>query len=130
LPIGANGRRAGLRRDRCGHRRRHRGRRRGAFGSPLSRGTQVVVTDLAQIAPWVDSHYSLRKRDVLGATVIDLATLGARQSRLEEISRIRSGDANPVLLGHAATLVVARDPPEAARFGRPTESWRPAGFVQ
>jgi DNA repair protein RecN (Recombination protein N) len=72
----------------------------------LARGTQiVVVTHLAQIASWADAHFALRKRDVRGATVIELETLEARQARLEEIARMLSGDANPVSLKHAATLV-------------------------
>ncbi len=72
----------------------------------LARATQiVVVTHLAQIASWADRHYALRKRDAGGATTIELETLGARQARLEEIARMLSGDANPVSLKHAATLV-------------------------
>jgi DNA repair protein RecN (Recombination protein N) len=78
----------------------------GARLGRLARGTQiVVVTHLAQIASWADAHFALRKRDVRGATVIELETLGARQARLEEIARMLSGDANPVSLKHAATLV-------------------------
>jgi DNA repair protein RecN (Recombination protein N) len=78
----------------------------------LARDTQiVVVTHLAQIASWADLHHGLRKRNVRGATVIELETLGARQARLEEIARMLSGDANPVSLEHAATLVAgARTP--------------------
>ena len=72
----------------------------------LARVTQVVViTHLAQIASWADAHYALRKHDVRGATVIELETLDAKQARLEEIARMLSGDANPVSLKHAATLV-------------------------
>jgi DNA repair protein RecN (Recombination protein N) len=72
----------------------------------LARGTQIVViTHLAQIASWADLHHALRKRDVRGATVIELESLGARQARLEEIARMLSGDATPVSLKHAATLV-------------------------
>ncbi len=76
-------------------------------GSAGSRGaTQiVVVTHLAQIASWADTHYALRKREAGGATTIEVKTLGARQARLEEIARMLSGDANPVSLEHAATLV-------------------------
>jgi DNA repair protein RecN (Recombination protein N) len=72
----------------------------------LARGTQVVVvTHLAQIASWADLHHALRKREIRGATVIELEPLGARQARLEEIARMLSGDATPVSLKHAATLV-------------------------
>jgi DNA repair protein RecN (Recombination protein N) len=72
----------------------------------LARDTQVVViTHLAQIASWADAHYALRKHDVRGATVIEPQTLGGRQARLEEIARMLSGDANPVALEHAASLV-------------------------
>ncbi len=78
----------------------------GARLGRLARGAQViVVTHLAQIASWADVHYALRKRDVRGTTTIEVKTLGARQARLEEIARMLSGDANPVSLEHAATLV-------------------------
>ncbi len=78
----------------------------------LARGAQiVVVTHLAQIASRADLHHALRKRDVRGATVIELETLGARQARLEEIARMLSGDANPVSLEHAATLVAGTRTP-------------------
>jgi DNA repair protein RecN (Recombination protein N) len=83
----------------------------GARLGRLARGTQVVVvTHLAQIASWADLHYALRKVDVRGATVIELETLGARQARLEEIARMLSGDATPVSIKHAATLVAGTRP--------------------
>lgn len=78
----------------------------GARLGRLAQGAQViVVTHLAQIASWADTHYALRKREARGATTIEVKTLGARQARLEEIARMLSGDANPVSLEHAATLV-------------------------
>lgn len=80
-----------------------------AVGSRLGRlasGAQVIViTHLAQIASWADAHFALRKLDVRGATVIELETLATRKARLEEIARMLSGEANPVSLAHAATLV-------------------------
>jgi DNA repair protein RecN (Recombination protein N) len=72
----------------------------------LARTAQVVViTHLAQIASWADTHYALRKHHRDGATVIEPVTLGAQQARLEEIARMLSGDATPVSLEHAAILV-------------------------
>ena len=80
-----------------------------AVGSRLGRlaaGAQVVVvTHLAQIASWADAHYALRKRDVKGTTIVELETLAERPARLEEIARMLSGEATPVSLEHAATLV-------------------------
>jgi len=74
----------------------------------LARGTQIVViTHLAQIASWADTHYALRKGDARGATVIELETLEAHESRLEEIARMLSGNLSPVSLEHAATLVAS-----------------------
>ncbi len=80
----------------------------GARLSKLAAHTQVVVvTHLAQIASLADVHYALRKRELRGTTLIEPETLGARQARVEEIARMLSGDANPVSLKHAATLVAA-----------------------
>jgi DNA repair protein RecN (Recombination protein N) len=83
----------------------------GARLSRLARGAQViVVTHLAQIASLADRHYVLRKREAGGATVIAVEPLAERHARLEEIARMLSGDATPVSLEHAATLVGAPPP--------------------
>jgi DNA repair protein RecN (Recombination protein N) len=65
----------------------------------------VVVTHLAQIASWADSHYALRKRGEDGTTLVELEPLGVRDARLTEIARMLSGEVTPVSLKHAATLV-------------------------
>jgi DNA repair protein RecN (Recombination protein N) len=70
----------------------------------------VVVTHLAPIATWADRHYALRKDDRRDASVIEVAPLLAPRARLEEIARMLSGDANPVSLEHAATLVAGTRP--------------------
>jgi DNA repair protein RecN (Recombination protein N) len=72
----------------------------------LARTTQVVcVTHLAQIAAWADVHYSLRKREAKGTTVIELVPLDEKAAVPEEIARMLSGSAAAVALEHAATLI-------------------------
>jgi DNA repair protein RecN (Recombination protein N) len=78
----------------------------GARLGRLARDAQVVVvTHLAQIASWAGAHYALRKRDAAGTTVIELEDLAGNEARLAEIARMLSGEATPVSLEHAATLV-------------------------
>ncbi|MGP6157702.1 MAG: DNA repair protein RecN [Vulcanimicrobiaceae bacterium] len=72
----------------------------------LARTTQVVcVTHLAQIAAWADLHYSLRKREAEGNTVIELVPLDEQRAVPEEIARMLSGSAAAVALEHASTLI-------------------------
>jgi DNA repair protein RecN (Recombination protein N) len=72
----------------------------------LARTTQVVcVTHLAQIAAWADLHYSLRKRETGGNTLIELVPLEEQRAVPEEIARMLSGSAAAIALEHAATLI-------------------------
>ncbi len=78
----------------------------GARLGALARTTQVVcVTHLAQIAAWADTHYSLRKRETGGNTLIELVLLEEQRAVPEEIARMLSGSAAAVALEHAATLI-------------------------
>lgn len=77
----------------------------GARLGRLARSAQVVcVTHLAQIAACADRHYALRKRERGDTTSIDVVAVDDRE-RLAEIARMLSGDATPISLDHAATLL-------------------------
>lgn len=72
----------------------------------LSARSQVIcVTHLAQIASWADRHYVLEKRDVKGATVIEVREVDASRERTAEIARMLSGEAHDAALRHAKTLL-------------------------
>ena len=71
----------------------------------LAAGAQVViVTHLAQIASWADSHYALRKDERDGLTTIGARLLEGSQRR-REIARMLGGDTGEVALRHAGTLL-------------------------
>ncbi|HXP94228.1 MAG TPA: DNA repair protein RecN [Candidatus Binatia bacterium] len=64
----------------------------------------VVVTHLAQIASWADSHYALRKHEKRGVTTITAEPLDPDERR-REIARMLAGDTRDVALDHARTML-------------------------
>lgn len=64
----------------------------------------VVVTHLAQIASWADSHYALRKHEKTRVTTITATRLDPDEQR-REIARMLAGDTRDVALDHARTLL-------------------------
>jgi DNA repair protein RecN (Recombination protein N) len=68
-------------------------------------GQVVVVTHLAQIAAWAQTHYVLRKHDAGATTRIDLTELDAHDQRHAEIARMLAGNTSAVALEHAAALL-------------------------
>jgi DNA repair protein RecN (Recombination protein N) len=74
------------------------------LGKLATESQVVVVTHLAQIASWADTHYALRKHEKNRLTTITATALDSDEQR-REIARMLAGDTREVALDHARTLL-------------------------
>jgi DNA repair protein RecN (Recombination protein N) len=71
----------------------------------LARRHQVlVVTHLAQVAAFADTHHVVEKRELGGRTVTSVRTVEAEE-RVAEVARMLAGSASEAGLAHARELM-------------------------